>query len=71
MQAMRQQDGGANGAGGMPPGPPRNVKMKGTDAAGIGVPHTSLSMRTDSYVNDWIIAQQTRQKSALGHVSVR
>ena len=28
-------------------------------------------MRTDSSVNYWIIAQETRQKSALGHVTVR
>ena len=31
--------------------------------------HTSLSMRTDSYGNYWIIAQETRQKSAIGHVT--
>ena len=28
-------------------------------------------MRTDSQVIYWIITQETRQKSALGHVSVR
>ena len=33
--------------------------------------HTSLSMRTDAYVNYWIIAQETRQKSAIGRVTVR
>jgi hypothetical protein len=31
--------------------------------------HTRLSKRTDSQVNYWIIAQETRQKSAIDHVS--
>ena len=36
-------------------------------------PHTRLSMRTDSYVNYWIIAQETRHTSATptGYVHVQ
>ena len=33
--------------------------------------HTSLAMLTDSYVKYWTIAQETRQKSAIGHVTAR
>ena len=45
-------------------------KMKSGDARG-GAHHTRLPLWPDSQINYWIVAQETRQKSAIGHVSDR